>query len=225
MIVSYLDKLITKLYSQKTKGEIKMNKTTKIVIGVVAAILVIVAVVAVVALSKPKTKLEPITSAEDLTALIDKVYEGTEGKLPMVMTEVIDTTDDAAVNMATGLENANDLEYIVESKAAIMSTPYSFVLAKAKDGVNVEEVAKKIHENVDERKWLCVGAEKVYTTTSGDVICLVMATEQNAKLVYENFKTLAGAVGAELERGEEPIELPEDMLPVEDGIDLPAVVE
>ena len=78
-------------------------------------------------------------------------------------------------------------------------------------------MAKTMNENIDTRKWICVTAEKVYTTTSGNVICLVMSNEETAKAVYENFKTLAGTVGEEYERTEEEPELPEDMLYTEDS--------
>jgi len=199
-----------------------MNKTTKIVIAVVAIIAVIAVAVAVIAMnSKPKTNLEPITSAQDLEALVAKVYEGLTIEMPMVMTQVVDVTDNDAVKYVTGLENADNLEYIVESAPMMMAQPYSLVLAKVKAGVNVEEIAKKMNENIDVTKWVCVLPEKIYTTTSGDVVCLVMSRDDVAKPVYEKFKTLAGTVGEEYERTVEEGQLPEDMLPAYDGEELP----
>ena len=196
-----------------------MNKTTKIIIAVVAIIAVIAIAIAVIAInSKPKTNLEPIESSEDLTVLVDKIYEGLEIEMPMVGTQEIDITDNDAVKYTTGLENANDIEYIVESMPMMMAQPYSLVLAKVKDGANMEEIAKKMNENIDARKWVCVSAEKVYTTTSGDVICLVMSREDVAKPVYEKFKTLAGTVGKEYERTVEDGQLPDDMLPAADPV-------
>lgn len=195
-----------------------MNKTTKIVIAVVAIIAVIAVAVAVIAMnSKPKTNLEPITSAQDLEELVAKVYEGLTIEMPMVMTQVVDVTDNDAVKYVTGLENADNLEYVVESAPMMMAQPYSLVLAKVKEGANIEEVAKEMNEKIDNRKWICVTAEKVYTTTSGDVICLVMSHEETAKAVYDNFKALAGEIGEEYERTAEEIELPDDMLPAYDG--------
>lgn len=196
-----------------------MNKTTKIVIAVVAIIAVIAIAVAVIAInSKPKTNLEPISSSEDLTALVDKIYDGLEIEMPMVGTQTVDITDSNAVKYTTGLENANDIEYVVESMPMMMAQPYSLVLVKVKDGTNIEEIAKKMNENIDARKWVCVSAEKVYTTTSGDVICLVMSREEVAKPVYEKFKTLAGTVGKEYERTVEDGQLPDDMLPTVDPL-------
>lgn len=196
-----------------------MNKTTKIVIAVVAIIAVIVIAVALMAMnSKPKTNLDPITSAEDLTALVEKIYEGLEIEMPMLMSQAVDVTNNDMVAYVTGLENADDIEYVVASEPMMSSQAYSLVLVKVKEGVNANEVAKEMNENIDNRKWICVTAEKVYSTSSGDVVCLVMSKEETAKAVYENFKTLAGTVGEEYERTAEEVELPDDMLPGADGL-------
>ena len=69
-----------------------------------------------------------------------------------------------------------------------------------------------MNENIDERKWICVTAEKIYSTTSGNVVCLVMSNEQTAQTVFNSFKTIAGSVGEVYERTAEEPELPDDML-------------
>ena len=54
-----------------------MKKTTKIILIAVFIIAIIAAIVTFLLVnSKPKTNLAPITSAEDLSALVDKIYEG-----------------------------------------------------------------------------------------------------------------------------------------------------
>ena len=187
-----------------------MQKKTKVIIGIVAVAIVIIAVVVAMAMnSTSKTNLEPINSTEDLSALIEKIYEGEENLYPTLNTTIVDTTDDMAVKSATGLENANDLEYIVISEPMITSQAYSLVLAKVKEGKNASEIAKTMNENIDARKWICVSAEKVYTTSSGDVICLVMASQDMAKPIYEKFKLLAGNVGQEFEKSEQELLAPE----------------
>lgn len=189
-----------------------MNKSIKIILAVVAIIFV-TAIVVVVALtsSKSETKLESVNSAEDLVALMDRVYEGQEGLVPnSVQTQVIDINDDVMVKSYTGLDNGDDLQYLAVSEPMISSQAYSFVLLTVKDGVNTNEIAEAIKDKVDSRKWICVSAEKVYTTSSGNVVCLVMSSEEIAKPIYEKFKTLAGTVGQEYEKTEE-IELPPEM--------------
>lgn len=190
-----------------------MNKSNKIIIAIVSIILVIVVVLAVVILTKPKDEkqLEKINSAEDLEGLINKVYEGQENLIPdSVQTQVIDIKDDVMVKSFTGLDNGNDLEYLVVSEPMISSQAYSFVLLTVKEGVNANKIAETIKDKVDYRKWICVSAEKVYTTSSGNVVCLIMSSEEVAKPIYEKFKTLVGTVGQEFEKTEE-IELPPEM--------------
>ena len=157
------------------------------------------------------SNLPQIASVEDLSGLVDKIYDGLEFPLQSVQTQTIDLSDSDFVNMITGLENGNDFEYLVASEPMMSSQAYSLVLAKVKDGVNANEIAKKMQENINTRKWICVSAKKVYATNSGNVVCLVMSSEELAKPVYEKFKSLAGQVGQEYEKTEEEPELPADM--------------
>ncbi len=190
-----------------------MSKSTKMMITVIAILLVIGLAVTVIILTNSKANKSSITinSAEDLENLISKVYEGQEDKIPSsVQTQVIDVKDEVMVKLFTGLDNGDDLQYLVVSEPMISSQAYSFVLATVKEGVDANKIAQTIKDQVDYRKWICVSAEKVYTTSSGNIVCLVMSSEEVAKPIYEKFKTLAGAVGQEYEKTEQ-IELPPEM--------------
>ena len=177
-----------------------MKKQTIIILTVV--ILALVVIFAVVFMNKGnKTNLKPIESAEDLSALIKELYVGKEQTLPpSVNTTIVDVTDANAVKSTTGLENGDNLQFLAVSEPMISSQAYSLVLAKVKDGVDANEVAKAMSEKINPAKWICVSAEKIYATNSGDVVCLVMSSEEWAKPVYESFKTLAGTVGKEYEK-------------------------
>jgi len=187
-----------------------MNKTTQIILAVVA----VVAIVGLILMMnlKPASNLS-VNRAEDLTVLVDQIYKGVSIEMPMLMTQELDMTDAETVKYFTGLENIDDIEYVVASEPMMSSQAYSLVLVKVKDGVDADAVAKTMNENVDERKWICVTAEKIYSVASGDVVCLVMSNEETAKAVYDSFKTLAGSTGEEFERTAEEPEMPEDMLP------------
>ena len=190
-----------------------MNKTVKtILIAVVVVALFVAACYAVfVVNNKPKTNLEPVTSAGDLEALVNKIYEGQGELYSSLMTQALDVTDNELVLYNTGLENGEKLEYLAVSEPMMMSQAYSLVLAKVKDGVDANAVAKEMSENIDTRKWICVSAEKLYATSSGDVVFLIMTNEEMATPIYEKFKILAGNVNEVYEKTEEPAELPEDM--------------
>lgn len=196
-----------------------MKKSTKIAIIAVAIVLVIAIIVAIVLgvnsnkdnqKTTEPSKLGEITSAEDLEKLIDKIYEGNEN-LPGLQTQAVEVADDITVNMLTGLEGGQDLEYLVVSEPLINAQAYSLVIAKVKEGVDANKIAKEMNEKIDQRKWICVSAEKVYSTSSGDIVFLVMSNEETAKPVYDKFKELAGTVGEEYVKEEPEIDLPPEM--------------
>lgn len=190
-----------------------MQKSTKIIVAFVV-IIAIIALATIIILNINKgsnSKLGEVGSAEDLVKIIEKVYEGNAEKLPSLQTQIIDVTDDIMIKSFTGLEDGGELEYLVVSEPLITSQAYSFVLAKVKSGGNANKIAEKMKENIDTRKWICVSAEKVYSTSSGDIVCLVMSSEEMAKPVYEKFKELAGKVGEEYTKTEEEIDLPPEM--------------
>ena len=189
-----------------------MNKTVKTVLIALVVIAIVVAVVAAIFMvnKKPKTSLEPVNSSEDLVALVDKLYEGQKGMFSSLQSQTVDVADSDFVQYYTGLENGENLEYVVSSEPMISSQAYSLVLAKVKEGVDANAVAKEMSEKVNTAKWICVSAEKLYVTSSGDIVLLVMSSEDMAKPIYEKFKTLAGNVNEVYEKTEE-IELPPEM--------------
>jgi hypothetical protein len=152
-----------------------------------------------------------INSADDLSALVEKIYEGEENLYGSLATMEIDLTDEYSVKSYTGLDSADSIEYGVVSEPMISSQAYSLVILKVKDGINADEIAKEMNENIDQAKWICVSAEKVYTTSSDNLVFLVMADEEMAKPIYEKFKSLAGNIGQEYEKTEEDIELAPEM--------------
>lgn len=187
-----------------------MNKTVKIILIALVTIAIVVAVLVAIFKVNGKTNLEPVNSSEDLSALVDKLYEGEKDLFPSLQTQTVDVTDSDFVQYYTGLENGTDLEYIVVSEPMISSQAYSLVVAKVKIGVDANAIAKKMSEKINTAKWVCVSAEKLYATSSGDIVLLVMSSEDMAKPIYEKFKTLAGNINEVYEKSEE-IYLPQIM--------------
>lgn len=179
-----------------------MKNPVKIIIAILVVIVAVVAVLAITNGNKSGAGVS-VNSAADLTALVDDIYAKVTVEMPSVMSQEIDLSDSDAVKMFTGLDSNSELEYVVVSEPMMSSQAYSLVLAKVKAGADVNKIAKDMNENVDARKWICVTAEKVYTTSSGDVICLVMSNEETAENVYNSFKKIAKNVGQEYERAGE----------------------
>ena len=193
-----------------------MNKKTLIIVAILGIIALVLGIAygynSASKQDASKTSNLNINTAEDLTTLVDKIYDGISIEMPMLQTMPLETTEADMVKMFTGLDSAENIEYVVASEPMMSSQAYSLVLVKVKDGADANAMAKTMNENIDERKWICVTAEKIYTATSGNVICLVMSNADTAKTVYDSFKTLAGSVGQEYERTAEQPELPEEML-------------
>ena len=195
-----------------------MNKIVKIVIAIIVAIVIIMGV-NLFRNSSPKQESNlNINNNDDLVSLINQIYEGVTIEMPRLQTQALDVTDANMVKTFTGLDSTENIENLVVSEPLMSSQAYSLVLVKVKDGANINDMAKAMNENIDVRKWICVSAEKVYTATSGNVICLVMTNADTAKVVYDSFKTIAGGIEKEYERTvEEPVfpteetEIPEDV--------------
>ena len=189
-----------------------MKKSTKITIALIIAI-AIIAVIAIILISSKSSENIDVNSQEDLENLMNKVYDGVTADLYNVETRSIDLSDSISVQSYTGLENGDDLEYAVVSEPLINAQPYSFILAKVRDGVNANNIANEMSEKVDPRKWICVSASKIYATSSGNCVFLVMGGKDSSKLAssaYENFKNIAQTIGKEYTKNLSDDELPLD---------------
>lgn len=189
-----------------------MNKGVKIAIVVIIVVAIIAGIVILLNNKKDEGKdILQVDSIKDLTELVDKIYDGSKVDVYNVETREIDLSDDTSVKSFTGLENGQDLEYAVVSEPMISSQAYSLVVAKVKSGVNSSKIAEEMSEGVDQRKWICVAADKLYATNSGDIVFLVMTNEEMANGVFDSFKNIAGNTGKVFEKETEEEELPPDM--------------
>ena len=183
-----------------------------IIIGVIVIVGIIVGILFVMQ-NKKSNGLKLKTTAE-MKAMFEKIYSDLGDTLPSLETAEIDVNDDSLVTAYTGLKSNKDIEAVVVSEPLMNAQAYSAVAVKVKDGADIETMKKEMLDNIDTNKWICVSAEKVYATNSGNIIFLVMSDEEWAKPVYENFKKYANnETGKELERTEDfgDVELPPEM--------------
>ena len=126
-----------------------------------------------------------------------------EGSLEEIMTKVYANVADDEKPM--GLANTevtdenieyylgtSDIEYkeALASESMTGSIAHSVVLVRVKENADVEATKTKIKENVDPRKWICVGVEEdeVVVKSKGDLIILIMTQTGKEKLekVFDN---------------------------------------
>ncbi len=144
-----------------------------------------------------------IQTAEDMQKLFNDMNAKLQNTLPSVEVREVDITDEVSVTAMTGLKSKNNVEAIVAAEPFISAQAFSAVMVKVSDGANIEEMKKEMIDNIDMRKWICVSAEKARVTNYGNIIFLVMSSEEWGKPVYDEFKqAVGGTVGKELERTE-----------------------
>jgi len=177
------------------------------IIGIVAVVIIAIIIVVAVVLLGKKEEIQTgvqIQTAQDMQEVLNNINTKLQEQLPALETREIDITDEFAFTSATGLTSNDNVEAVVVSEPFISAQAYSAVMVKTTENANVEEMKQEMFHKIDTRKWICVSAEKVWTTNYGNIIFLVMSNEEWGKPVYEEFKqTVGGKVGKELERTEE----------------------
>ena len=117
-----------------------------------------------------------------LSDIMTKVYaELPEDKRPMGLTNM-----EVNAENIEGFLGTSDIEYeeALASESMVGSIAHSVVLVRVAKDADVEETKKVIKENVNPRKWICVGVEEdqVIVKNKGNLIILIMAAENSDKL-------------------------------------------
>ena len=151
---------------------------------------------------------------KNINDIINTINKNNKDVLPELETMKVDIKNIDEVTSYTGLKTNDGIESIVVSVPLITAQAYSVAIVKVKDNADVEKIKQEMLDNIDMRRWICVSAEQLYITNSGNVIFSVMADKDIAKAVYNDFKKYVNNnIGKELEKSnnEENIELPPEM--------------
>ncbi len=155
-----------------------------------------------------------VDTPKDINDIINTINKNNKNVLPELETMKVDINNIDEVTSYTGLKTNEGIESIVVSVPLITAQAYSVAIVKVKDNADVEKIKQEMLDNIDMRRWICVSAEQLYITNSGNVIFSVMAEKDIAKAVYNDFKKYVNNnIGKELEKSdnEENIELPSEM--------------
>lgn len=110
---------------------------------------------------------------DELSSVIERIYDIKDTQLALGNLPV-DLESDDSVNFYTGLENADKIEDVLVSETMIGSQAYSVVLVKVKNIRDVNSIANEMLEGIDQRKWICVGADDMQVVARGRIVMLVM---------------------------------------------------
>ncbi len=125
----------------------------------------------------------------NLEDIMTQVYASVpEEERPMYLENITVTKENAE-----GFLGTNDIDFkeALASESMVTSIAHSVVLVRMKDTKSVEEAKTKIKENIDPRKWICVGVENVIVESRGDLIIVILNDEYGNKILndFKNLKT------------------------------------
>ena len=181
---------------------------------VIVLILLAVITFGVIILVSGKENTSSLETTKDIIKMINSINKDNKNVLPELETMKIDVKNIDEVTSYTGLTSNDNIESIVVSVPMMTAQAYSVAVVKVKDNADVEKIKQEMLDNIDMRRWICVSAEQLYITNSGNVIFSVMTDKDIAKAVYDDFKKYVNNnIGKELEKSndEENIELPPEM--------------
>lgn len=137
----------------------------------------------------------------DVNDIINTINKNNKNVLPELETLKVDIKNIDEVTSYTGLKTNDGIESIVVSEPLVTAQAYSVAIVRVKDNADVEKIKQEMLDNIDMRRWICVSAEQLYITNSGNVIFSVMADKDIAKAVYNDFKKYVNNnIGKELEK-------------------------
>lgn len=185
-----------------------MKKQNIFIIGLILLAIISFIIFILVSGSGNKGSVE---TPKNINDIINTINKNNKDVLPELETMKVDIKNIDEVTSYTGLKTNDGIESIVVSVPLITAQAYSVAIVKVKDNADVEKIKQEMLDNIDMRRWICVSAEQLYITNSGNVIFSVMADKDVAKAVYNDFKKYVNNnIGKELEKSnnEENIELP-----------------
>lgn len=116
------------------------------------------------------------------------------GVLPLDLT---DTSEEGlwALKNFTGLDSADSITDVSIFESMTGSQAFSLVMVRVAEGKDAKTVAQTMKDNINPRKWICVGADQIAAAGCGDVVMFIMV-DSNLGLTSQSyvdaFTTLCG---------------------------------
>lgn len=107
----------------------------------------------------------------------------------------VDLTDADSVKYFTGLQSGEKLTDLAVYESMLGAQAFSLILARVADANDAEAVAKEMTDNIDTRKWICVGADEKIVAGYSDTVMLIMLDSQlglSAQSYVDAFKSVCG---------------------------------
>ena len=173
----------------------------KKVIALVLAVVMAMALVACGGNKEAAAQKAPLTGTmEENTMKVMEIapVEFMGGIIPVDLT---DTSEDGkwAVQYFTGLSDASKITDVAVYESMMGSHAFSLVMVRTAEGVDAKAVAQEMTDNIDTRKWICVGADEKIVAGYGDTVMLIMLDSQLGLSAQNYVDAFAQVAGAELD--------------------------
>ncbi len=114
-----------------------------------------------------------------LSEILDKIYEIKKPEFAFD-SMAVDFDDEYAVSSYTGLtmDDVEKLDAAIVSEPMMNSQAYSLVLVRVKDKADAADIAQKMADGINQRKWVCVEADDLTVVSKDDIIMLFMADKE-----------------------------------------------
>ena len=170
----------------------------KKMIALVLAVVMMLALAACGGKSAAKAPLEGTMEENTLKVMEIAPVEFMGGIIPVDLT---DTSEDGlwAVSYFTGLKSAENITDVAVYESMMGSQAFSLVMVRTAEGADPKAVAQEMTDNIDVRKWICVGADEKIVAGSGDTVMLIMLDSQLGLSAQSYVDAFAQVAGGELD--------------------------
>lgn len=111
----------------------------------------------------------------------------------------VDLTDGDSVYYFTGLSSAESIADVSVYESMMGSQAFSLVMVRTAEGADPKAVAQEMTDNIDTRKWICVGADEKIVAGYSDTVMLIMLDSQLGLSAQSYVDAFAEVCGAELD--------------------------
>ena len=95
----------------------------------------------------------------------------------------------------TGLDSAEKITDVAAYEPMTGSQAFSLVMVRVANAGEAKTVAQQMKDNIDPRKWICVGADEVKVAGCGDTVMFIMLDSNlgmKAQSFVDAFSDLSG---------------------------------
>ena len=119
----------------------------------------------------------------------------------IIPVDLTDTSEDGkwAVTYFTGLADAANITDVAVYESMMGSQAFSLVMVRTAEGADPKAVAQEMTDNIDTRKWICVGADEKIVAGYGDTVMLIMLDSQLGLKAQSYVDAFAQVAGGELD--------------------------